>query len=479
MTTMTREEFKAIARMSLIVWADYALQYLMPGYVHAQYLDLIGQTIEDLLLGKSSGRRVINIPPRHGKSFYLIVAIAWYLGRFPEREVMLVTLSQDLSHDLSSKLIKLMRSDVYRQTFPNTQISSDRASATDFRTTQGGGFYAGSFDTRMTGRGAHFIAFDDSLSAQDARSKAKRDNVIETYEMMLSTRLNDEKTGVILAMSQRVHIDDLSQHLIAQGFELLALPFLAEVDEAYPVGKHWFRRRIDEPLDPRRFPPEILDAFQSSKAPHVWKTQYQLRPTAPDSNILKLSYFPIIDALPSGGQTIISWDLASSIGERAAFSVGLIIQRHGDVSYLKHVIRGRFDYATLRLHALQAHVTFRPTLHLVEVPNVGKALSADLRDVGASVLEISPGTESKEGRVNTVLHKIVMHKFQLVVNVPGNAAFLEEVTAFPYGSNDDQVDALSQYLNWISDPNPGTVVDPYFKVIKKRGRYDSIKRMVR
>ncbi|RWH17607.1 hypothetical protein [Mesorhizobium sp.] len=479
MMKMTREEFIALVRISLIAWADYALRELMPGYVYAPYLDLIGQTIEDLLLGKSPGRRVINIPPRHGKSFYLIAAIAWYLGRYPDREVMLVTLSHDLSHDLASKLIKLMRSDIYRQAFPNTQISSDRAAATDFRTTQGGGFYAGSFDTRMTGRGAHFIAIDDSLSAQDARSKAKRDNVIETYDMMLSTRLNDEKIGVILAMSQRIHIDDLSRHLISQGFELLALPFFAEVVEAYPVGKDWFRRGIGEPLDPRRYPPEIAQNFQSSKAPHVWKTQYQLRPTAQDSNVMKLSYFPIIDALPSGGQTIISWDLASSIGERAAYSVGLVIQRHDDVSYLKHVIRGRFDYATLRLHALQAHVTFRPTLHLVEVPNVGKALSADLRDVGASVIEISPGSESKEGRVNTVLHKIVMHKFQLAANVPGNAAFLEEVTAFPYGSNDDQVDALSQYLNWIADPNPGTVVDPYFKVIKKRGKYDSIKRMVR
>jgi hypothetical protein len=35
------------------------------------------------------------------------------------------------------------------------------------------------------------------------------------------------------------------------------------------------------------------------------------------------------------------------------------------------------------------------------------------------------------------------------------AEFISEATQFPYGSFDDQMDALSQYLDWIAEnPNP-------------------------
>jgi len=50
------------------------------------------------------------------------------------------------------------------------------------------------------------------------------------------------------------------------------------------------------------------------------------------------------------------------------------------------------------------------------------------------------------------------------VYVPRHADWLEdyfiEITQFPRGRHDDQVDALSQYLKWISRPRDRTIVLP-------------------
>ena len=36
---------------------------------------------------------------------------------------------------------------------------------------------------------------------------------------------------------------------------------------------------------------------------------------------------------------------------------------------------------------------------------------------------------------------------------PWLEAFRAELMAFPYGAHDDQVDSLSQFLNWVSERN--------------------------
>ena len=61
-------------------------------------------------------------------------------------------------------------------------------------------------------------------------------------------RLNDKTKGVVIVVMQRLHVDDLTGHLLKQeGWELLNLPAIATEDERYPrlYGDRVIRRKGD------------------------------------------------------------------------------------------------------------------------------------------------------------------------------------------------------------------------------------------
>lgn len=468
MTERSREAFLALCRTHLWAFNDRMLRLSVPGYERFPYIDLMAQHIEETVLRRTDGNLVINLPPRHLKSYTAIATMAWYLGRFPNREVMLVTHSQSLSRDLAAKCVAMMRTKAYAEIFPGLQISDERQATMDFRTKAGGALLAGSFETRMTGRGADLLLIDDALSAQEAESQASRDTVINAFEAVFSTRGNNPAWKSVVSIGHRVHTGDLPGYLLTRDFEHLKLPFKAEDDEFIDRGEIEFRRKKGEVLQPSRYTPAIIAREIDTLAPYVYATQYQQRPTARESGVLKAAYFPVDASVPSGGETIFSWDCASSISPGSSYSVCLVFQKHGAVSYLKHVSRTRLDYLSLKAQALALNERYQPTRHLVEMTSSGIALAGELRARGANVIEIAPGGLSKTQRLDAVMGKITTQYVHIVAGIPGIDAFLDELTAFPYGSNDDQVDALTQYLQWLSSSEPAGVPDPVFRRIAPR-----------
>ncbi|MBZ9965006.1 hypothetical protein [Mesorhizobium sp. BR1-1-2] len=468
MTEPSREIFLALYRLHLWAFNERMLRLSVPGYEHFPYIDLMAQHVEDTVLRRTDGNLVINLPPRHLKSYTAIATIAWYLGRFPNREVMLVTHSQSLSRDLAAKCVAMMRTKAYAEIFPGLQISDERQATMDFRTKAGGGLLAGSFETRMTGRGADLLLIDDALSAQEAESQASRDTVINAFEAVFSTRGNNPAWKSVVSIGHRVHTGDLPGYLLTRGFEHLKLPFRAEDDEFIERGQVKFRRKKGDVLQPSRYTPAIIAREIDTLAPYVYATQYQQRPTARESGVLKAVHFPVTANPPSGGETIFSWDCASSTNPGSSYSVCLVFQKHGKVSYLKHISRTRLDYLSLKAQALALNDRYQPARHLVEMTSTGISLAAELRAKGANVLEMSPGGLSKTQRLDAVMDKITAQYIHIAEGLPGIDAFLDELTAFPYGSNDDQVDALTQYLQWLTGSEVSGVPDPVFRRLSPR-----------
>ncbi|WP_170950410.1 hypothetical protein [Mesorhizobium sp. WSM3864] len=472
--TEPRETILALCRTHLWAFNDRILRIAVSGYEQFPYMDLMSQYIEDAMLRRTDGKLVVNLPPRHLKSSTSIAAIAWYLGLFPNREVMLVTHSDSLSKDLAGKCRVIMRMKEYAEIFPGLQIDDHRHATMDFRTTAGGGLLATSFDSRaMQGRGADVAFLDDAISGQDADSQASRDRVINSFQSVISTRGNNPARKSVVSIGHRFHTGDLPGYLLSLGFEHLKLPFRAEEDEFFIRGDIRFRRRKGEVLQPSLYPPEIIAKEVDTLAPHVYATQFQQRPTARESGVLKAAYFPIAPNLPSGGETIFSWDCASSTTPGSSYSVCLVFQRHSAVSYLKRISRNRLDYLALKAQALALNEQYQPARHLIEPTSTGISLAADLRASGANVQETGTGGLSKEQRLDAVMGKITAQYVHILAGIPGIDDFLDELTAFPFGSNDDQVDALTQYLRWLTGSEPPGVPDPYFHRIKPRpSRFD-------
>ena len=85
-----------------------------------------------------------------------------------------------------------------------------------------------------------------------------------------------------------------------------------------------------------------------SSVAEIFAAQYQQQPVAPGGAMIKRSWVRRYDQLPKSGQVIQSWDVANKQGEENDYSVCTTWLIHENRYYLIDVLRGRFDFPTLR-----------------------------------------------------------------------------------------------------------------------------------
>ncbi|TIO56979.1 MAG: hypothetical protein E5Y00_25955, partial [Mesorhizobium sp.] len=102
-------EFSAILRSSFVAFARAALpEMIRDGYQQAQYIDLLAAFGEDVVSPTELQRILINVPPRHGKSYIQVALSAYTLGVYPRKEVLLIVHSQSLAIYLAGRLKLLL-----------------------------------------------------------------------------------------------------------------------------------------------------------------------------------------------------------------------------------------------------------------------------------------------------------------------------------------------------------------------------------
>jgi hypothetical protein len=236
-------------------------------FIHRSFIELYPQTpyhpgwqteviaakLEDVRRGRCK-RLIVNLGPRHLKSFAISVVFPVYMfGHEPGKQILSATYAQDLSDNLARKSRNLMTSPFYESLF-DTRISAREAVA-DFETTAGGNRFATSISGVLTGRGADIIIIDDPLKADDALSDTRRRSVNMRYDDTIRTRLNNQETGAIIIVMQRLHEDDLVAHVQEhEAWDVLSFPAVAEQAEVYefwtPYGRKRVQRRAGDVLQP-------------------------------------------------------------------------------------------------------------------------------------------------------------------------------------------------------------------------------------
>ena len=107
-------------------------------------------------------RICVNIPPRHGKSQLVSIYFpAWFLGRHPDKKVLMVSHTTDLAVDFGRKVRNLIDSDAYREIFPTVTLAADNKSAGRWNTNVGGEYYACGVGSALAGRGADLLLVDE------------------------------------------------------------------------------------------------------------------------------------------------------------------------------------------------------------------------------------------------------------------------------------------------------------------------------
>lgn len=112
-------------------------------------------------------RLTVSMPPRFGKSETIaFLFVAWYLGHFPQHQIMMITHTADLSADFGRKVRNLIDSAVYRELFPDTLVAKDKSAASNWSTTAGGKYLAIGIGANVAGHGADLLIGDDLVSEQ-------------------------------------------------------------------------------------------------------------------------------------------------------------------------------------------------------------------------------------------------------------------------------------------------------------------------
>lgn len=160
---IARRTYIESVREDLIRFATH----MMPDYIIGKHHRILADLLMAIERGEK-GRICVNIPPRHGKSQLVsILFLAWYLGRNPNKKVMLVSHTTDLAVDFGRKVRNMINSDLYREVFPDVRLASDSKSAGRWNTNSGGEFFACGIGSSIAGRGADLLLVDDPHSEQD------------------------------------------------------------------------------------------------------------------------------------------------------------------------------------------------------------------------------------------------------------------------------------------------------------------------
>jgi predicted phage terminase large subunit-like protein len=409
-------------------------------WVPYSYLKRISQEITECI-AKGNGRLIVEVPARHGKSTLISQWVPfWYLSLFPEKNIIFATYEADFAAVWGRRV----RNEIQDNPLATIKVSDDSSAAHRWGTVQGGGMITAGVGGPITGRGGNLILVDDVCkNAEEARSETYQKRTIDWFNSTLYTRR--EPGATIIILGTRWNQNDLQGHLQSvhkEKWKVLRFPALAEENDS--LG-----RAINEPLCPERFDLSALQEIKQSIGTYYWNALYQQRPSSEEGNFLKKEWWRFWSVLPDKfDEKIICMDLAFSGKSTSDYVVIQIWGRKGSEKYLIDQVRRRMDFPQT-IQAVKSLVERYPDAYakIVEEKANGAALIDSLKKEISGLIPFNPKT-SKEARVMAVSPQVEAGNVYLPnpTIYPWVGDLLEELSQFPNGKNDDQVDCLSMAL---------------------------------
>ena len=412
------------------------------------------------------------MPPRSLKSLLASIAFpAWCLGHDPSAQILCVSYAGELADKLARDYRLIMMSRWYQRIFP-TRLAPHRQAVQEFLTTRQGYRLATSNGGVLTGRGADIILIDDPLKPEEALSDTQRRAANEWFSHTLYSRLNDKRNGAIVIIMQRLHEDDLVGHVLAQEpWEIVRFPAIAEEHEVHRIetilGPQAFTRRRGEALHAAREPLDTLARIRHTIGEYNFAGQYQQCPAPLGGGLVKEQWFKRYgenDRPETFDRIVQSWDTANKATELSDFSVCTTWGIKGKNLYLLSVLRKRLEYPALKRAVREQQSLFDADVVLIEDKASGTQLIQELITEGFHrVTRYQPDCD-KIMRLNAQTGLIENGFVYIPQKASWLAEYLHELTVFPKGKHDDQVDSTAQFLDWFKRPFPGQGIFEYYRM---------------
>lgn len=438
---------------------------LDPGYRAAPVHRAIAWHLEAVLTGRIK-RLWISCPPRHGKSTLVRAAACAFLGDHPDRAVYMMTHGAELARDHGMLARDILRSHVHREVWPGCRIlyrgraqeadGGEGGTMTRIDLVGGGMLRADSMRGAWTGldKSAGLLVIDDPVKGLEAAdSEAETRKSLLTYASVARTRMSPD--AGIVGIDTSWGGKTLGAQLRAQpGWHVLRLRAIREDDE--PCCRHGDWRQPGEALWPEMWPEERLRALarelEPLVGPRVWLTLFQQHDTAATGEMMHVEWMAsTYDAVLPLERGIIYWDLTSGGKPSRSWNVGAAWGFAAGRFYVLDVMRFRGE-APEMLDRMTAMSAKWPALTPVVEPKAAGAFV--VRMLRGKVPGLQEDDKMPPGDKTARFQAVLPLWRDGLVLLPRAAPWLDEFRSehlsFPHGSADDQVDATSGGLAYLS-----------------------------
>ncbi len=254
---------------------------------------------------------------------------------------------------------------------------------------------------------------------------------------------------------QRLHQDDLSSHLESSGnWEILKIPALAPKNIEYNFCEFYKLYKEGEVFDEIRETPEFLHNIEREIGARNYAAQFLQEPLPTNYNLLGQEHIHYFEKMPDKFDFFVhSWDSAIKISEKADYTVGTIWGIYRGKYYLIQMIRKKFVYSCLKNEIEKQINKYVPKFVLIEDKASGQQIIQDLKFSGFKNIKAIRPTLDKLTRFASVTHLFESGAVLIPMHSVFNRVLISEITNFPNSKNDDIVDSISQFLNFIKQQN--------------------------
>lgn len=443
-------------------------------YIIYPFHIVLAQTLERIITEDAPRNTIICMPPRFGKSELAIkIFIPYVWSMLPDCNFIVASATLSLARDHTNSIKKTLQSEWYQELFPwgaklqatnnDNKIIKTAQRADYIDTLQGGALKAIGLGGQITGFGSGkkrtenifggCIICDDLLPEQDFNSPGQRQAVYEWFKSTICSRVNDNRTPIILIM-QRLHVDDIVGRLMAEQSDKWDIVKIQAFDEISQKSVWENAISTDKLLD-----------LKNSKAPidqYMFYAKYQQEPKLDLSATIKTEwwqYYDNVNTIYSDiTHRIITLDTAY---KTKTYNDESVIQLWGfspDKAYMLDMIHGRWEFVDLLNHTQKFYEThnFFVKNKLIDAIYIedkasGTSLAQTLRREGLPVINWLPQPGEPKDKMSRVLETskyIARGQVFLNKNASYIRDFINQCAQFT-GDNDvhdDMVDAMTMAI---------------------------------
>jgi predicted phage terminase large subunit-like protein len=448
-----------LARRQHLYFMQYMWRNIMEPFRIGHHTKIICERIDkairDYKQGKSTFLKV-KIPFRHGKSDIISRFLpAKFIGEFPDDEVLITTHSSSLVHGFSRFARALIDDPRYAAIYPKVKLSRDLRNVQEWAVNgRLGKVQFVSMAGSVTGKGGALIVLDDFFkSREEAESERIREKRWEQFKNLLTRRA---PVTIVIVLATPWHIDDIFGRIDKYMQEDDNFPRFEEIKfPAIDKEKYY-----DGYLFSERYGAEWYESMVASLGKYDAAALLQCEPQSRENAGFRIDKIRWVREIPKDKNLrwVRAWDVASSVKQviksNPDYTVGVRMavdhiptKIRGvtvPVIYIDDIVRGQWEATARNNIILSTAIADGPNVSIgIEAFGGYKDAYTEIRDILMGIRNVDkillPG--DKLSKTSAILPPFEAGNV-IIKDGPWRNALEKELTDFPSGAHDDQIDAI-------------------------------------